>query len=236
MKIKKHQERLLAVTIAIIGLLHLPTMSQSNSLDILQMQIERRFEQAYMLEVLSHLAVSWRVPIGIEWVQDKDLQTREAMYLENGAIRWKPGTINIQPGSLNDVLDSLIRQMPQYRWECVIGVINIYPVESRDRFLAKLMDTKIERFEFFVNDEKFAIRDAIYKIPEVQALSHSQDVPALKRYYSYRRAETIDKGRLVQLNNASFRDVLNSVIRNTENNLWGIRRTGWSLELFELNF
>jgi hypothetical protein len=55
-------------------------------------------------------------------------------------------TVDFKDARLEDVLDSIVRQMENYNWEINNDVVNIFPVRGRDQRLKKLLDTRVRNF------------------------------------------------------------------------------------------
>lgn len=72
-----------------------------------------------------------------------------------------PITLDIRNGKLSEVLDRIVDQMANYRWEINDGVVNIFPIRGRDKRFEELLETKIETFNLAagktVNDITFRI-------------------------------------------------------------------------------
>lgn len=214
----------------------LSVAAQATNDVLLERRIDTCFTNAEMLEVLNHLALDYKVPIGIEWATNYDETVQKKMYLDNGSIKWKPGEINTTAGSLEDVLDELIRLDPTYRWEMMDGVINIYPIHLRDDFVRDLLNTKIKYFSLAVNDEKFKIRDAIFDLTEIQTATKRARVELLRRSYSYKRSGGDEASHTRQFENISLRSILNATVRFTENKIWVIKRVGEDKDALDLTF
>lgn len=47
---------------------------------------------------------------------------------------------------MREILDSIIKQESDYKWEIRDGVVNIYPARAKDEILRTFLDTKIKNF------------------------------------------------------------------------------------------
>ena len=216
--------------------LQISVFGQSLETDLINQKVEINLSKATLVEVLSTLAVEYRVAIGLEEATDSRQKINKRMYVEDGKIKWKDGTINIKSGTLKEVLDSLVEQEPQYTWEVRDNVINVFPVQLRDEFLKKLLETKIEKFSPQKSMNKFEIRDMIVELPEVKALLKAEKVKALNRYYSTRRSIYADDEIDLSISNTDVRGVLNKIARDSEHKIWFIERIGEKREDLLVSF
>ena len=69
---------------------------------------------------------------------------------------------------LEDVLNTIVRQMKIYNWEINDGVVNIFPSKGRDNKFEKLLKTSINRFELKPSPKIRFIRPFLYILPEVK--------------------------------------------------------------------
>lgn len=214
------------VVATVLLLVQINVTGQSSETDLINQEIEVNLSKATLVEVLSTLAVHHRVPVGLEEATDSRQRVDERMYVENGKIKFKEGKITIKSGSLKEILDSLIEQEPQYTWEVRDGVINIFPVQLRDEFLKKFLETKIEKFSPLTGWNKFQLRDAIVELPEVKTLLKAENVEALNRYYQIRESIYEDKEIELSISNTDVRGILNKVARDSEYKIWVIERIG----------
>jgi hypothetical protein len=56
-------------------------------------------------------------------------------------------SVNFDEAKLSDVMDSIVAQMPDYKWEINDGVVNIFPAKNRDDLFKKLLAVRIEKFD-----------------------------------------------------------------------------------------
>ena len=133
-----------------------PALQGHSDERLLSRKIELHMKEATLMHVLSTLAVIHRVPIGIEY----SLADRNEPKL----------LVNSKDGSLTEILDSIIKQEPLYRWEVTDGVINFVPVRDRDQFFETLMNTSVSRYDPGNWTIKFQLRDAIGNTSEVRKL------------------------------------------------------------------
>lgn len=185
-------------------------------------RIDLNLTNATLLEVTSKLAVFYQIPIGVE--------------LRNDSRKKLQQNINIKSGSLNEVLDSLISQNPDYKWEMYDNVVNISPANSRDKFLEDLLETQITKFVLKREIDKFEIRDSIVDLPEIKNLLKLNNVESLNRSYPYNPKFNLNDRIDLSILNTTVRGVLNKVVINSENKIWVVERIGENKEFLLVSF
>ena len=209
---------------------------QSSATALVDQKIDVHLSRATFLQTLSVLSVEHRVPIGLERDADYWHRMRSSMAFENGQINWKEGTIHIKSGTLREILDSLVAQEPIYRWEVRDGVINICPIQSRDPFLQKLLDTRVERFAPEKGMDKLQLHSAILDLPEIRDLVEAAKLETMKGVYGTGRSIYADDEVKLGISHTNVRGVLNKVIRDSEYKLWVVDRIGDKRESLEISF
>lgn len=212
------------------------TLSQSSDTDFLDQKIDINLEHATLLQTLSTLSVKYRVPIGLERDAKYWQRVRNLMSFEAGQIKWKESSIQIKSGTLKQILDSLVSQEPIYSWEVKDGVINVYPVQSRDPVLQKLLDTTVETFALEQGMNKVEIHKAILDLPAIKAWLEAEKLEA--RTPSNFTGSSIYKDDKLKLDisHTNVRGVLNRVIKDSEFKLWVVDRIGDKRESLEISF
>lgn len=189
--------------------------------DLLDQTMDFHLENGTFLQALSRLAVEKRVPIGFE----PSLTHEEKDGLD----------IQVHNARLEDVLNLIVQQEPGYRWEVRDGVVNFFPLNSRDEVVETLLGTPIHRFAPKVGLNKFALRDAVIALPEIQNFLKANDINATRPGYFYRQklpARDVD----LSISNTDLRGVLNTIVRNSEHKMWVIVRSGRKREFLNLGF
>ena len=213
---------ILATTaLVLLGIGATPANSQTNSVNLLERRVTLRIKQGTLLYALSTLNEDYKIPIGFELALGHKAQYHLNIDRENVA--------------LEDVLNEIVGQETNYRWELRDGVINIIPITSRDDFVEKLLNTPIRRFDQPKKLGKFQIRDAVVELPEVVALLKASGITASHYGYFYNYSSAIEKLDL-SISGTDVRGVLNNVIKETEHNMWMISRSGKNLSSLDLSF
>jgi hypothetical protein len=178
---------------------------------ILGQKIKLHLNKVTLMNGLSTLAVIHRVPIGIEYSSADQNEPKLVLNTENS--------------SLNEILDSIVKQEPLYRWEFVDGVINFVPARERDPFFEELLSTPVSSFNPGKWTMKFQLRDSIGDTPEVKRLLESHKV-TLAKYGDYAYDASIYTKNDVdfRMSNTTVRRILNHIVKTSEHKHWAI---GW---------
>jgi len=186
--------------------------SQDSQESLLDQRIDLHMADATLMHVLSTLSVTHRVPIGFE--DSAADQNEPKLVLE---------TAN---GSLKEILDSIVKQEPLYRWEVVDGVINFVPANDRDPFIETLLNTSVSNYDPGKWTIKFQLRDAIENVPEVKKLleSNKKTFAKYQDYVSYPSIYTKEDVDL-RISNTTVRGILNRIVRISEHKSWSISWT-----------
>jgi hypothetical protein len=136
-----------------------------------------------------------------------------------------PITIIAKDQPLSEILDEVVRQMGNYRWETHSGVINIIPTKNRDERFAQLLNLKIANFELPANSTS---EDIVSKIQST------------REFWSFMRQNHliftgIRNGPEVLINNQYRKPIsqsfkfANVTIRDLLNGITKIKGGGWRL-------
>jgi hypothetical protein len=219
-------------------------------------RITIKMEKQPLGKVFRHLIVNYDVPIGFEEsILDRDHNdyefetnlpypgektyeslngsTRITIQKERGFIVEKHWfTVNAEDEKLEDVLNSIVGQMNNYKWEINDGVVNIFPIKGRDERYKRLLDVNIKNYNLEIENHNsktgmaiFEIRNRIFELPEVIEFLNEN-----KFYYSdYRESiDNHDRKLFVEVNfsNLTFKELLNKITK--------IKRGGWILKTNDL--
>ncbi|HMT07579.1 MAG TPA: hypothetical protein PKA82_06210 [Pyrinomonadaceae bacterium] len=138
-----------------------------------------------------------------------------------------PITVNVENGTLSQVLDQIVDQMKNYKWEMSNGVVNIFPIKGRDPRLKDLLETNISRFRL---SEKSRVKDITEQIQLSREFNGWLRKNNLKFSGSRSGADALidaQYGRQIDsamdFANLSFRDLLNKIC--------SVKKGGWLLKL-----
>jgi hypothetical protein len=203
---------LLLWTIMASALCHSNCYGQIQSNDASNQPIELHLTNATLIYALSTLAVDYRIPVGLE-VSDADHnEARINITLKNAKLR--------------DVLDSIVKQDKNYRWEIRDGVVNFIPVRSRNEVLKSLLDTRIAHFAPKNGFTPFEIRSSITELPEVKSVLLTNKVYAINIDNINGHSVYIDKTFNLDVSDMDIRGILNKIVRESAYKLWMVQRYG----------
>jgi hypothetical protein len=172
--------------------------------------VDLNLERVSLIYLLDTISQTYRIPIGFERsTREKD--ERKFNIAATGQI-------------LTDVLDSIIAQDPEYRWEINDEVINIIPVRNRSPFLEKFLAISNEKFEPPQGLTHYEMRQAILNLPKVSELLLKNkvkllvlDSPGLNFYPdSYE----------VNMERTTTRSILNRLVRDGNPKIWVVSTDG----------
>lgn len=218
----KHVIRLLAfLALFSHGMPTLVNAQQQPPMLTLDRPIELHVRQATLMLVVDMLSVQKDIPIGIE------LSANEKNEPKLG--------IDVKKAPLVEVLNLIVQQGPAYVWEFRDGVINFTPAKDRDPFFEKLLNTPVREFVLPKGNNKFAIREALLNLPEVNELIAANGVEADRLGYPHKPSIYANEADLSD-KNTDFRSLLNKIIRESEHNWWILKWGDKKEKLFELGF
>ena len=183
--------------------------------------IDLRLHKATLMLVLGMLSVEKNIPIGIEFSANEKNEPKL--------------DIDVKKTPLVDVLNLIIKQEPGYVWELRDGVINFTPVKDRDPFFEKLLNTPVRSFVSPKGNNKFAIREALFNLPEVRDLIVANGVEADRFTYPHKPSIYANDVDLSD-SQTNMRSLLNKIIRESEHNSWSLQWVDKKHKTFELGF
>jgi hypothetical protein len=140
----------------------------------------------------------------------------------NYSAEKNPITINVTNGRLEDVMDDIVRQMKNYKWEINLGVVNIYPEKGRNQIYESLLNLQIKEFKF---EKDKAIR---YVNQELQDLPEIKEFLVKNNLLSTPQRSTRNSGLDFKLDEEIiFTDL---TLKELLNKLAKINRCGWILK------
>lgn len=135
-------------------------------------------------------------------------------------------TVNIKDGRLSDVLDKIVSQMANYKWEVNDGVVNIFPISDRDKRFIELLETKVENFSLANGKTVNDITLGILKLKEFggwlrrNKLHFNPARTGSSILLNAQYGRTLDSG--MNFSNLSFRELLNKITKT--------KKGGWILK------
>lgn len=191
-------------------------------------------------EILYYLIVKYDIAIGFEEsTLDRDHDdyefTTNLPFVNASGIRIAGGvtpierhwlTVNVEDGTLTEVLNIIVGQMRNYKWEINDDVINIFPISGRDERYEKLLALNIGNFKIESRKPIFLIRDNLFALPEVVKFLNENKIYSTTNRENF---DFVDRKLPTELNfsNVTFRDLLNKITK--------VKRGGWILKQSDIS-
>lgn len=135
----------------------------------------------------------------------------------------RPITVVFENEKLEIVIDQIVKQMENYRWELNDNVVNIIPTKGRDQRFAKLLNLQVKKFTLEGGKTIEDITTKIILLPEFRSfmtenrLSFDGIRTGVDFAIKARYGKAIEKG--VEFEGLTFRDLLNSITK--------VKKGGW---------
>lgn len=206
----------------ILLLCFIPTLcsgQQQAQVLTLDRQIELHVSKATLMLALGTLSLEQDIPIGIEFSATEKNEPKL--------------NIDVSKAPLLEVLNLIVQQEPGYIWELRDGVINFTPVRNREAIFQKLLETPIRSFVSPKGNNKFAIREALYNLPEVKKLIMTHGLEGETLGYPHKPSIYANQVDLSD-KNTTLKSLLNRIARESEHNFWVLQWLDRKTKLFEL--
>jgi hypothetical protein len=183
-----------------------------------------RLEAQNIHLVLSQLSEKTSIPIGLEVSLKDDLSVR------------KQFQIQIDHGTLVDVLEAIVKQDPVYTWTIREGVVNILPQECcRDPFLQELLSVGLEKFSIKRGLGKLGFRLKLSADPAVKTLLDRYRVVEDNQSFMSRDLTPLGRNYELEVRDVSVVELLNRVVRESQTKYWIMQRYGEHRQFFVVN-
>jgi len=217
---KHAMHRLLGIVLLVIWI---PMLCNSQQPQVLTLDkpIDLRLHKATLMLVINMLSLEKNIPIGVEFSANEKSEPKL--------------DIDVKKAPLVEVLNLIVQQEPTYVWELRDGVINFTPVQDRDPFFEKLLNTQVSSFVSPKDNDKFVIRDALLNLPEINELIRSNGLEVETLGYPHKRSISANDANLSD-KCTNFRSLLNKIIRESGHNTWILKWGDKKQKTFELGF
>jgi hypothetical protein len=191
-----------------------PSFGQKSNQELLDIVIDREFNNITLIYVLDSIRQDYKIPIVFE--------VADSGYITGNPIDLNTYDINLKAGKLSEVLDSIIKQRPNYKWEFTDGVVNIVPVKNRSPLIEKLFNTQIKSFSLKSYTFSSDIDRQLEVIPEVAELLKLNNTTVNDIYdISIMRGATYSKIEVnLTLSNITFKQLLNNIAKKSQTKFW----------------
>jgi hypothetical protein len=172
---------------------------------------------------VAELAYYYKVPIGIEVSPDDDL------------LKDRNIVVQMESGTVRDLLNAIMIQHPLYTWEVEDEVINVFPSVNREPILKALLETRLKTFSVAPGTDRFTFRESVTEDPEVRGTLAAFGVEADNEVFLSRDISTLGHSFSLSISGATVRTILNLVIRESETKFWIVNRAGEGKQYLLLN-
>jgi hypothetical protein len=176
-----------------------------------------------VLLALSHIADTYNVPVGFEVSPDDDL------------LRERNISVQLDSGTLKDVLDAIVSQHPLYAWRVEDDVVNVFPKANRDPALKSLLETRLKTFRVPPRTSRYTFRESLTKTPKVKGVLASFGVQPDNEVFVSRDFAALGRNFSLTTSNATVKAILNRVVRDSETKFWIVNREGPRRQYLLLN-
>lgn len=185
--------------------------------DLLERSIQDfNLQGSSLLDTLEKLATTYHIPIGFEEV-----------VLGRGQPEPKVN-LNIQSGTVKEVLNSLTIIDPRYEWKVIDGVINVYPRIKQD----SILDAMVDHFE--INSEsKESIRNALFDLPSVKLIMKNLN---FQPFYITTGIGSTPSSINLSLRNVNLRKILDEIAKQSDKKYWFVAGFGDTNEFLIISF
>ena len=136
-----------------------------------------------------------------------------------------PITVDVVNGTLSQVLDQIVDQMKNYKWEISDDVVNIFPVKGRDPRFKELLETNISQFRLPGKSRVKDITAQIQLSREFNSWLRKNDLHFIGSRSGADALIDAQYGRQVEpamsFSKLTFRDLLNKISK--------VKKGGWIL-------
>jgi len=203
----------LFLSVSVILICYAGIFCQTHNAELSKVFINDFYAENISLPVaLSRIASKYKMPIGIV--------TTGSEFTEPVKVN-----LNIKNSSLEDVLNSLIQQDSDYKWEERNGVINFAPKNPKIKFLEEFLNTKVFLYNPARNLDRYSIVNYIINAPSVEEFL--QKNKAYGGFLSETRIVNLDLPDSVYdiKTEIDVRTLFNKIIRESNYKTWTIYYT-----------
>jgi len=194
-----------------------------NAADIVVTDV--RLEAKTINQALAEVAYKYSVPISLEAATNED-------FLKSRRV-----TVQVSKGKLADVLNDIVKQKPAYTWEVSETSIRVFPrSEFRDSLLQTLLGLRIDRFVLPKGTVKLTFRQTLSNRPELKSLLASYGVNSSIEAFSPYDIASFGNDFSLDVENATVRSILDSIITDSPIKYWFINRNGENRQYLVINF
>ena len=204
----------IALFTALLFIFPSQSFGQKINQELLDIVIDRKFKDITLIYVLDSIRQDYKIPIVFE--------VADSGYKSGNPIDLNTFDINLEAGKLSDVLDAIIKQRPNYKWEIIDGVVNFVPIKNRNPFIEELFNTQIKSFSLKSYTFSNEIDRKLEVTPEVAELLKLNKTTVNNIYdVSIMLGATYPEIEVnLTLSNITFKEILNNIAKKSPANFW----------------
>ena len=238
----------LLIGIFLLGTAHVSGQVSHDTLK--QKRISLQIDHGSFGDIVKRLIVDYDIPIGFEesaldrarndfdFEPNMPLPVVETPSVNDGRIgvsiitepvfeaKYHEFSIHAENSSLDEVMNMIVGQMPNYKWELSDGIVNIFPAKGRDEKYKNLLDVQIKSFVIKRPAYIGKIRNTLLTLPEITEYLQENDLRTTLNTSGY--IENLKRELPSELNFSNFS------LRQLLNNITKIKRGGWILRQHSL--
>jgi len=165
-----------------------------------------------LARLFTDLSLSYDIPVGLEMASnDNDFDTYE---------------INLEKGTLTELLDQFARHNTQYSWEINDGVVNIFPKDGYREFgLAEILKVRISEFSIKEKTSCWEFVDSLIGTPEVQNILKTYGMTRSGLNFSGAYFPQLGPEFRLEATNKTLKTILNTVVKESPlAKIWVIKK------------
>src|SRR5687767_8094111 len=152
-------------------------------------------------KALSRSFPSFRLPIMFPWAWRSPQTIMSSSF-----------DLELDKGTVADLLHQFVKAYNQYTWQTVDGVINVFPKESyRDLAMAELLKTRIASFNIGENTSCFRFVDSLLATPEVKNQLAASGISQSGLNFSGGYFPQLGRSFTLDVSDMTLRSILNKV-------------------------
>lgn len=184
-----------------------------------------RFEADNVNLLVSQISDKFRIPIGLEVSHKDDLLNGRKILVE------------VDSGTIKDVLNAFVAQQNIYVWETTDGVVNIFPRDTyRDPILREILRTEVAQITVTNRTSRIDFRKTVLGDENLKKVIISTGLIAEPEVFTSYDTNVLGGNVGFADSNITLRALLNKVIRNSKTKSWIVSRYGEHHRYLLLNF
>lgn len=178
------------------------TVDSRQDHDLVTKQLRSIVIEGQVRQVFSTLALEHDIPIGLE--------------LDYRGPDFSDYRLELNNGTLPELLDQFVRQNGRYTWLIENGVVNIYPRhEERDPFLAEMLSVRIKRLVIKKRSSTDVVQHLLCTSPELKALMDARGIERAGLDLSGFFIPQLGREFSLDASDLTTKEILNQIVRTS---------------------